>query len=204
VYYVFDLLNYDGRDLTKLPLINRRAALEALAPDFPEHVRLSELLPEGTEMRSLVATLDEHGLEGIVVKRKDSMYLEGKEPGTWIKHRLYQLGEFIIGGFLKRNDSYFDALIVGERDGDRLLYKEKARFGFDDEKKRLLLERMRPLRVAQCPFSNLPEKQRRGALDREPMQKAVWVRPVLHCTVEYTEKTQSGNIRGHGRFGELL
>ena len=165
---------------------------------------LSELLSETTDLSRLITTLDEHGLEGIVVKRKDSMYLEGKEPRTWIKHRLYQIGEFIIGGYLKRNDPYFDALIVGERNGDQLLYKEKVRFGFDDEKKRVLLDRMERLRVTQSPFSNVPEKQRRGALDREQMEKAVWVRPVLHCTVEYTEKTQSGNIRGHGRFGELL
>jgi bifunctional non-homologous end joining protein LigD len=204
VIYIFDLLNYDGRDLTRLPLISRRAALEALAPQFPEHVRLSELLPEDTEMRSLVAALDEHGVEGIVIKRRDSIYRAGKEPGTWIKHRLYQVGEFIIGGYLKRDDPYFDALIVGERTGDKLVYREKVRFGFDDEKKRLLLKRMEPLRVTQSPFSNLPERQRRGALDHEQMQEAVWVRPVLHCTVEYTEKTQSGNIRGHGRFGELL
>jgi ATP-dependent DNA ligase len=46
-----------------------------LHPNFPEYVRLSDLLPEDTPMDQLVATLDEHGLEGIVVKRKDSTYL---------------------------------------------------------------------------------------------------------------------------------
>lgn len=202
--YVFDLLNYAGRDLTKLPLFERRAALEAIASEFPEHVRLSELLPEDTPMPRLVATLDEHGLEGIVLKRKDSAYREGKEPGSWIKHRLYKIGEFIIGGYLKRGGPYFDALIVGEKIGEHLNYKEKVRFGFDDEKKRDLLERMDALRAAECPFDNLPEKPRRGALDAKQMREAVWLRPELRCTVEYTEKTESGNIRGHGRFGELI
>lgn len=111
--------------------------------------------------------------------------------------------EFIIGGYLKRDDPYFDALIVGEKTEHGLHYKEKVRFGFDDEKKRELLERMDALRVSGNPFDNLPEKPRRGALDAQQMADAVWVRPVLHCTVEYTEKTQRGNIRGHGRFGEL-
>lgn len=204
VIYVFDLLNFTGRDLTKLPLSNRPAALEAIASDFPEHVRLSELLPEDTPMPRLVATLDEHGLEGIVVKRKDSVYREGKEPGSWIKHRLYKIGEFIVGGYLKRGGPYFDALIVGEMSGEHLHYKEKVRFGFDDEKKRDLLERMDGLRAAQCPFDNLAEKPRRGALDPNQMRDAVWLRPELRCTIEYTEKTESGNIRGHGRFGELI
>jgi bifunctional non-homologous end joining protein LigD len=91
VIYVFDLLNYRGRDLKRLPLAMRRSALKYIAPKFPEHVRLSDLLPEHTPMHRLVGALDEHGLEGIVVKRKDSTYLEGKEPGAWIKYRLYEI-----------------------------------------------------------------------------------------------------------------
>jgi bifunctional non-homologous end joining protein LigD len=161
------------------------------------------LLPEDTPVDELVAVLDEHGLEGIVVKRKDSTYLEGKEPGTWIKYRLYEIDEFVIGGYQKRKDPVFDALIVGQYEGERLNYKEKVRFGFDDEKKQRLLKLMRPLEIPDSPFSNLPEGKRRGPLDREQMAKAVWVRPELRCTVEYTEKTERGNIRGHGRFGEL-
>ena len=155
-------------------------------------------------MSRLVAALDEHQLEGIIVKRKNSTYREGKEPGTWIKHRLYCVGEFIIGGYLKRDDPYFDALIVGEKSGSELHYKEKVRFGFDDEKKRRLLGLMKPLRVPVCPFRNLPERRRRGALDDWQMAEAVWVAPHLRCTVEYTEKTERANIRGHGRFGEML
>ena len=92
----------------------------------------------------------------------------------------------------------------GEKSGEHLHYKEKVRFGFDDEKKRDLLERMDALRAAEYPFDNLPENPRRGALDAKQMREAVWLRPELHCTVEYTEKTESGNIRGHGRFGELI
>jgi bifunctional non-homologous end joining protein LigD len=204
VIYVFDVLNYSGRDLKRLPLQVRRAALDALAEHFPEHVRLSELLPQDTPMDQLVRTLDQHRLEGIVVKRNDSTYLEGKTPGTWIKHRMYAFGEFVIGGYLKRNYPYFDAIIVGENWDGKLLYKEKVRFGFDDEKKRELLKRMEPLRSASCPFNNLPERSRRGSLNEEQMAQAVWLEPNLRCTVEYTEKTESGNIRGHGRFGELL
>jgi bifunctional non-homologous end joining protein LigD len=85
-----------------------------------------------------------------------------------------------------------------------LLYKEKVRFGFDNEKKRELMKWMEPLRSATCPFSNLPERNRRGSLNEAQMAEAVWLEPKLRCTVEYTEKTESGNIRGHGRFGELL
>jgi bifunctional non-homologous end joining protein LigD len=202
--YVFDVLNCSGRNLKRLPLQLRRAALDALAEDFPEYVRLSELLPQDTPMDQLVRALDRHRLEGIVVKRDDSTYLEGKTPGTWIKHRLYAVGEFVIGGYLKRSDPYFDAIIVGENAGGKVLYREKVRFGFDGEKKRELLKQMEPLRSATCPFSNLPERNRRGSLNEKQMAESIWLEPKLRCTVEYTEKTQSGNIRGHGRFGELL
>jgi bifunctional non-homologous end joining protein LigD len=204
VIYAFDLLNYRGRDLKRVPMWQRRSALEAIAAHFPEHVRLSELLPEETQMARLVAALEQHRVEGIVVKRKESMYLEGKEPGSWVKFRLYEIDEFVIGGYLNRDDPFFDALIVGQYEGAELLYKEKVRFGFDDEKKRRLLGLMEPLRVPMCPFRNLPERRRRGALDEQQMAEAVWVIPHLRCTVEYTEKTERGNIRGHGRFGEML
>jgi ATP-dependent DNA ligase len=146
-------------------------------------------LPEGVDIGRLVGALSAQRLEGVVIKRKDSTYLEG---------------EFVIGGYLKRHDPIFDALIVGQYEGDELLYKEKVRFGFDQEKKVAILRLMEPLRIEQCPFANLPERRRRGALDALQMKEAVWVKPVLHCTVEYTEKTEQGSIRGHGRFGEIL
>ncbi|HKR26777.1 MAG TPA: hypothetical protein VJS11_04955, partial [Acidobacteriaceae bacterium] len=204
VLYVFDLLHYQGSSLRRLPLTGRRAALQALAPSFPDGVRFSELLPEHVPLAEVVRALDENGIEGIVVKRKDSAYLEGKQSGAWVKYRLYAVDEFVIGGYLRREDPYFDALIVGQYAGDRLLYKEKVRFGFDDEKKRDLLARMEKITTKTCPFHNLPEKQRRGSLNDQQMRDAVWVKPLLRCSVEYVEKTESGSIRGHGRFGELL
>jgi bifunctional non-homologous end joining protein LigD len=80
VIYAFDILNYNGRDLTKLPLVKRRATLEALAPEFPEDVRLSELLPEDTEMRSLVAILDEHGLKALWSNERTPYTARARSP----------------------------------------------------------------------------------------------------------------------------
>jgi bifunctional non-homologous end joining protein LigD len=109
--------------------------------------------------------------DATVVRHNHSIYLEGKTPGSWIKHRLYAIGEFVIGGYLKRSDPYFDN-IVGENAGAKLLYQEKVRFGFDNEKKRELVKRMEPLRSATCPFSNLPERNRRGSLNEKQMAQA--------------------------------
>lgn len=92
-------------------------------------------------MARLVPGLEEHSLEGIVVKRKESMYLEGKEPGSWIKYRLYEIGEFVIGGYLKRDDLFFDALIVGQYEGADLLYKEKVRFRLRGREEASAMER---------------------------------------------------------------
>lgn len=205
VLFAFDLLNYCSRNLRSVPLSKRRPALESISQKFPGHVHLSELLPDDVAMGRLVRALDENGLEGIVVKLRPSAYTEGATPGTWVKYRLYQIDEFVIGGYLKRDDPYFDALIVGQRDeSGRMIYKEKVRFGFDDVKKRDLLKRMQKLKTDKPPFDNLPERNRRGSLNAQQMRDAVWVKPILRCTVEYTEKTQEGNIRGHGRFGQLL
>jgi bifunctional non-homologous end joining protein LigD len=98
----------------------------------------------------------------------------------------------VIGGYLKRHEPLFDALIVGQYEGDQLVYKEKVRFGFDDEKKRMLLRLMARLQIPNCPFSNLPERSRRGSGRHRQMAEAVWVTPQLRCTVEYTEKTERG------------
>jgi ATP-dependent DNA ligase len=133
-------------------LRKRRAALDAIAAQFPEYVRLPELLPDEIQMARLVAGLEEHSLEGIVVKRKESMYLEGKEPGSWIKYRLYEIGELVIGGYLKRDDLFFDALIVGQYEGADLLYKEKVRFRLRGREEASAIERCGAAACAGVPI----------------------------------------------------
>src|SRR5436309_13684003 len=103
-----------------------------------------------------------------------------------------------------RSDPVFDALVVGQYHVGKLLYKEKIRFGFEGVDKREILKMLEPLRTPTCPFANLPQKKRRGALDEGQMRECTWVRPELWCEMEFPEWTNTGEIRGHGKFRQII
>jgi ATP-dependent DNA ligase len=111
------------------------------------------------------------GFEGIVAKRKDSVYESGKRTGAWVKYKVNRGQEFVIGPYTPRNP--FDALIVGYYEG---------------------------LQIDACPFANLPEKKRtQWALTKEEMKNCVWLKPEMVSQIEFTEWTPDGHLR-HWRF----
>jgi ATP-dependent DNA ligase len=113
------------------------------------------------------------GFEGIVAKRKDSVYESGKRTGAWVKYRVNRGQEFVIGGYTPGNP--FDALIVGYYEGDRLLYAAKVRNGFVPKVRREVASRFKGLEIDTCPFANLPERKRtQWALTKEEMKNCVW------------------------------
>ncbi|HYM23013.1 MAG TPA: hypothetical protein VEU08_07390, partial [Vicinamibacterales bacterium] len=152
VYYVFDLLRLDGRDLTREPLSTRRAALDRLVLTPP--LLRSDPLP-GTpgQIEEAVRAL---GLEGLVAKRVDSRYEAGRRSRAWIKVKFQQRQEFVAGGFTEANAGV-DALVVGYYESGRLLSACKVRAGMTPRLRRELLELLAPLRQKRCPFANLPE-----------------------------------------------
>jgi bifunctional non-homologous end joining protein LigD len=85
-YYAFDLLHLNGEDLRNRKLRERRELLEKLLSDPPAHIRFSSTL-EGTP-EQLVPIIRQQGLEGIVAKKKDSVYERGKRSGAWQKFKL--------------------------------------------------------------------------------------------------------------------
>jgi bifunctional non-homologous end joining protein LigD len=204
VYAVFDIINCAGRDLTSMPLEKRKQFLASLRPVLPaQHVVISE--PLNGEVQQIVELMRAEGLEGVVAKRRTSLYYPGRDKFEgWIKYRITEVGEFVIGGYMPRNDPYFDALVVGRPEDGKLIYKEKIRFGFEGVDKSAILKLLEPLRIPKCPFANLPQKKRRGALDAAQMRQCVWVKPEIWCEMEFPEWTDTGEIRGHGKFRQLL
>jgi bifunctional non-homologous end joining protein LigD len=97
-----------------------------------------------------------YGFEGLIAKRRDSLYEPGKRSGAWRKMRIHRGQEFVIGGYTPSARS-FDALIFGYYEGDRLMYVARTRNGFTPRSRLDLVERLRELETATCPFSNLPE-----------------------------------------------
>jgi bifunctional non-homologous end joining protein LigD len=111
-YYIFDLLCCEGRDLTRLPLVERRALLKSLVTIRDNRIRISDYIEAGAG--ELLAAVREQHLEGIVGKRRDGIYEPGKRSGEWIKHRVNLGQEFVIGGYFPRPHG-IDSLIVGIR-----------------------------------------------------------------------------------------
>jgi len=107
----------------------------------------------------------------------------------------------LIGGYM-RGGRTFDAIVLGRWEGERLLYGARTRVGFSPASRERLMEKLRPLKIAECPFMNLPEVRsgRWGeGLTAEEMKECVWVRPELVAEVEFVESTPDGHLR-HARF----
>jgi bifunctional non-homologous end joining protein LigD len=125
-YFVFDLLIFNGRDLTKLPLIERSKAL-ANVKLRSEWIRVSEQFDIAAE--DMLFAVRKQGLEGIVAKRKDGLYEPGKRTGSWAKMRINRGQEFVIGGFTPGLHG-LDSIIVGYYRGKDLVYVARTRNGF--------------------------------------------------------------------------
>jgi bifunctional non-homologous end joining protein LigD len=97
VYYAFDLLFLEGKDLRKQPLSARRKLLGNLLKEPPENIRLSDELRGSKD--DLLRVAQEFGLEGLVAKKRDSVYESGRRSGAWVKFKITKSQEFVIGGY---------------------------------------------------------------------------------------------------------
>jgi DNA ligase D-like protein (predicted ligase) len=202
VYYAFDMLVYQGRDLTRLPLKDRRELMLSSLKLRSNRVFASEFFAVSAQI--MLQSAREQGLEGIIGKRKDSVYESGMRSGAWIKRRINAAQEFVIGGYTP-GPYGVDAIIVGYYRGKDLVYVARTRNGFVPASRRRVFEKLRPLTVTQCPFLNLPEtrKARWGeALTAEKMKKCVWVRPEIVAQIEFLEWTDADHLR-HAKFRGL-
>ena len=202
-YYVFDVLVFGGRNHMHEPLEVRRSLLEnKVLPKLGEPIRHAAAL-QGS-LRDLLGAVRSYGFEGLIAKRRDSLYEPGKRSGAWRKMRIHRGQEFVIGGYTPSARS-FDALIFGYYEGDRLMYVARTRNGFTPRARLDLLERLRKLEMPTCPFSNLPEtKSRRWGqgLTAAKMAECRWVKPVLVGQFEFVEWTPDNHLR-HSRFVSL-
>jgi bifunctional non-homologous end joining protein LigD len=125
VFYAFDLLHLEGLDTTDLPLHERRVILARVIEK--SGLLLSLELPGS--VADIVRTVRAMQLEGIVAKRKDSVYEAGERSANWQKLKLERQQEFVIGGFRPAGDNSVDALLVGYFDNRKLKFAGKVRAG---------------------------------------------------------------------------
>jgi bifunctional non-homologous end joining protein LigD len=201
VYYVFDVLHFQGRDTLDLALNERKRILDEIAQGISDPLRVNPVFR--TKLRALISQVKRLGLEGVVAKRASSIYIPGKESDAWQKQRFNQEGEFVVGGYVAAGDT-FSSVIIGEYRGDKLYYVKRVAAGFNPQLRAQVYEQLQPLRTSECPFVNLPEPNRSGhGLTAEKMQECVWLKPERRCELEFVERTRSGRLR-HAVFRRLI
>jgi DNA ligase D-like protein (predicted ligase) len=198
VFYAFDVLQVDGRDLSGEPLIKRRATLQATVRQ-DSTIRLSQYLPGSAA--DVVNAVRAAGLEGVVAKRKDSTYQPGERSADWVKLKLEHQQEFVIGGY-RPDGAKVDALLVGYYEGKELRFAGKVRAGMVPHIRRELLNKLEPLEITECPFINLPDaKSSRwgGGVTADQMSEMHWTRAKLVAQIRFVEWTAEGRLRPRGR-----
>jgi bifunctional non-homologous end joining protein LigD len=189
VYYAFDVLEIDGEPLVDLALVERHRRLEELLDRRNATVRLSEWFDDGD---ALYEAAKQQQLEGILAKRLDSRYAQGKRTRDWLKIKTHGRQEFVIAGFTKgtgRRASSFGSLVLGYYRAGELVYAGNVGTGFGAKEIDSLLERLRPLKRDASPFREVPKMPKVRRSD------VVWVEPELVCEVEFVEWTHDGRLR---------
>jgi len=191
-FYAFDLLVYKGHSTLNLEISERHDLLAQALANVDGDVQLMQRFE--TSPAELIPAAKRLGFEGIIAKRRDSLYEPGKRSGAWVKYKINQGQEFVIGGYTPGHP--FDAVIVGYYRDGQLIYAAKVRNGFVPRIRREVAKRLKALETEVCPFANLPEKKRTAwALTKEEMKKCVWIRPELVAQIEFTEWTPDGHLR---------
>jgi bifunctional non-homologous end joining protein LigD len=195
LFYVFDILWYEGRDLTGLPLLERKAILRGVMPDR-DVIRIGEYFEEsGIEF---FETAKQMGLEGIIAKKSDSEYQIKSRSKDWLKIKANKRQEMVIGGYTKNDDSskVFSSLIVGVFDGKKLVYTGKIGTGFNDKTQKELMKLFKPLIISESPFTEVPNINKPSRFRSKALNaSATWVKPQLVCEVTFTEMTNDGIMR---------
>ncbi len=194
VYFAFDLLYLDGKDLRAEPLIARKSRLEALLAGADPAIRYNEhLVGDGEAILRAACKLN---VEGIVSKRTDSAYVPGNR-GLWAKCKCLNREEFVVVGWTdpKGTRPYLGSLLLGyyAQDG-RLLYAGRAGTGMTERVLASLHERLAPLSVKRMPLAAPPPKENRFGAPLE-LKRVHWVRPELVAEVTYLTWTRDGLLR---------
>ncbi len=188
LYYAFDLLYLDGYDLRRLPLEERKKKLASILV-AGDSLRYSDHYErEGIALFELAR---EKGLEGIVAKKRDSVYQERRD-GEWRKIKIRHRVECAIGGYTQPEGSrtHFGSIMLGlyDRQG-RLIHVGQAGSGFDQKSLAAIWKLLQARAVQQKPFSG----------EVEALRKVFWVKPELVAEIEYAEWTD-----GNGGSGPKL
>ncbi|NSZ19856.1 non-homologous end-joining DNA ligase [Agrobacterium vitis] len=181
ILYAFDLLYFDGHDLTNMELFGRRHLLEDLIGESKGVVRVSqEVEADGA---TLLAAAREHGLEGIIAKHRDSTYRSGR-LGDWLKIKCIQSESFVIVGYEPSSAARggIGSLLLAAYQGNAFVYVGSVGTGFKEKEAVELRHMLDTLKTRRAPV----------AVDKKGV---VFVQPTLIAEIEYRAWTDDGKLR---------
>lgn len=183
-YYAFDLLSLDGKDISGLPLIDRKKLLKQLLQKNKMIIYSDHITGKGIDFFKLAG---QQNLEGIMAKKADSEYHKGTRSTDWLKIKHHKSDEVMITGFTKPTGSreYFGALVLAVKDKNGLKYAGHTGSGFSDSMLKEVYNKLKPLITPHSPFA---EKVKTN-------MPVTWVKPQYICEVKFTEWTNDGKMR---------
>lgn len=183
-YLAFDLIYLDGRPLLKVPYQERRRLLASLGLSA-DHWQVPEF--HAGDGEAMLEASRRMGLEGLLAKRLDSAYEEGRRSAAWLKIKHHHRQEFVVGGWTTgegKRSGALGALLVGYREEGKLVYAGKVGTGFDDRTLDRLMEMLEPLARRGSPYEV-----------GQPPRGAHFVEPRLVVEVEFANWTREGQLR---------
>jgi len=187
-YLAFDALQADGVRLTALSYLERRKILDTLISNGPRWLAPPNF--PGPDLDAVRAASVANGLEGVVVKRLDSVYEPGARPGSWLKVKNQLSQEVVVAGWKPgqgNRTGLVGSLLVGVHSSAGLVYAGHVGTGFSDPVLRMLTGRLDALRRPDSPFD--------GPVPAEYARPAVWVEPRLVIEVTFDRWTRAGRMR---------
>jgi bifunctional non-homologous end joining protein LigD len=185
-FYAFDLIEFDGEDLSNQPLLARKERLEALLGARPPDDCLqfsSHIVDQG---KRVFDAMCEGGHEGVIAKRADSSYV-GDRNRSWLKIKYTKRQEFVVGGYRPSDTGHgMASLILGTYDNGKLIYRGRVGTGFTAAMRKDILAKLEKRRVDKPAFASVP---------RDIARRARWVKPELVAEVTYAEVTPDGSLR---------
>ena len=186
LYFPFDLIYLDGFDLRRVPLADRLEVLARVLLPGPLVQPVHSFPGDGLAAYEAAVEL---GLEGVVAKRRDSTYLDGRRSRRWLKVKARRSDDFVVGGYHSGEGARggsFGALLLGTHDDDGALhYAGRVGTGFDDRTLRALRERLDALVDERNPFAEEPPD----------LERLTFVRSELVAEVEFANWTRDDNLR---------
>jgi bifunctional non-homologous end joining protein LigD len=196
VYYIFDIMWYEGKNVMGLPLNERQAILKSILPHDDDRIRQGQVFT--AKGKGFYHDAEKLGLEGIMAKKISSTYTPDLRSNEWLKIKVHQRQEVIIAGYTKNENTtkLFSSLLLGVYQNNELQFVGKVGTGFTKKVQEELMEAFKPYVTERSAFREIPDINKPSRFRPDPPKaEATWLKPELVGEVAFTEITSDGIFR---------